>query len=79
MNWSVELFEKRFGKLIKKSIKKVQIQSQMSGDPELPVLNKLEKEQIRRLIYSPTPNAETVRNYLLGYFLLDDPDLEKLI
>lgn len=31
------------------------------------------------MIYSPTPNAETVRNYLLGYFLLDDPDLEKLI
>jgi DNA replication initiation complex subunit (GINS family) len=40
-NWTTDIFHRRFSKLIKKAVKKVQLQSQISEDSTFPALNKL--------------------------------------
>lgn len=43
----------------------------------MPVLNKLDKNQMRTLMYSP--GAQDVREQLLAYYLLEQPQLQMLI
>ena len=75
-HWTLEMFLRRFTKLVKKAIRKVQTESQCAEDPTRPVLNKLSKEQIKRVTRSI--RAESVRIKLLSYYLLDQPNLELL-
>ena len=75
-HWTLEMFLRRFTKLVKKAIKKVQTESQCAEDPTKPVLNRLSKEQVKRI--SRAIRAESVRIRLLSYFLLEQPNLELL-
>jgi DNA replication initiation complex subunit (GINS family) len=68
-SWTTDIFHRRFSKLVKKAVKKVQLQSQLSEDSTFPSINRLEKDQMRRLIRMP--QAESVRCKLLSYFLLE--------
>ena len=75
-NWDINMFLRKFTKLVKKAIKKVQMESQLTEDNSKPVLNRLSKEEVKRVCRSI--KAESVRIKLLSYYLLSQPNLELL-
>jgi DNA replication initiation complex subunit (GINS family) len=52
-NWTTDIFHRRFSKLVKRAVKKIQLQSQLSEESNFPILNKLDKDQMRNLIKMP--------------------------
>lgn len=52
-NWTTDIFHRRFSKLVKRAVKKLQMHSQLSEDSNFPILNKLDKDQMRNLIKIP--------------------------
>lgn len=74
--WPSSLCNKKFSKIVKKAVRKVQMDSQLCQNPTMPILNRLSKDELKKIIYSKT--GENVRTSLLEYYKLNIPSENQL-